>query len=104
MLVEDAMVYLRLGNVKIDSVLTGINGEYGFIGIDNRNVIVEINATTVPDDVPADQLFKFVEFQECEDIEEVDCPLNTDCTPSNETLDLYVCAGEDALYLSLIHI
>ncbi len=98
MLLENALVYLRIGNVKIDSLLSDINGAYSFTGIDSRNVVIEINAESVPDDVPAEQLLAFVEFEECEDDEVIDFPLNTDCSPTNELLDLYVCAGQDAEY------
>ncbi len=103
MIVPGANVYLRIGNVKIDSILTDATGAYSFSGIDSRYVILEIEAASLPVDVPAEQLIMFVEFQTCEDIDDCNFPLNTDCTPTNELLELIVCQGQDGEYEGIFY-
>jgi len=103
MLVENANVILRIGNVEIASTLTNAQGEFSFTGINHRNVILEIEASSLDFTVPADQLIIFIEFETCEDNDLCNFPLNTDCTPSNELLELQVCAGQDGEYEGILY-
>ena len=102
-LVSGAIVNLRVGNVIIASVITGVDGAYDFTDIDQRFVIIEVDSTSVPDNINPNSLIYFIEFESCNDQYIQNCALNSDCSMIEVDEELTVCEGGEVEYNGILY-